>query len=126
MDRRAFAGLMIINLMMAFGNTFAASFNMIYMPETKVKLYILRAFNFLFDIRKERKPIWKINNGPHGMLIEPIIELILFQEGINPSLLIYNCCSSMTLVCLHHNSQLLYEIENIRITILIDIAASIA
>jgi MFS family permease len=31
MDRRAFVGLMVINLMLAFGNTFAASFNMIYL-----------------------------------------------------------------------------------------------
>lgn len=30
MDRRAFAGLMIIEMMLAFGNTFAASFNIIY------------------------------------------------------------------------------------------------
>lgn len=31
MDRRAFAGLMIIETLLAFGNTFAASFNMIYL-----------------------------------------------------------------------------------------------
>jgi len=31
MDRRAFAGLMIIETMLAFGNTFAASFNMVYL-----------------------------------------------------------------------------------------------
>ncbi len=31
MDRRAFVGLVIINLLLAFGNTFAASFNMIYL-----------------------------------------------------------------------------------------------
>ena len=30
MDKRAFAGLMIIEMMLAFGNTFAASFNLIY------------------------------------------------------------------------------------------------
>ena len=30
MDKRAFAGLMIIETMLAFGNTFAASFNLIY------------------------------------------------------------------------------------------------
>ena len=31
MDRRAFAGLMIIEILLAFANTFAASFNMIYL-----------------------------------------------------------------------------------------------
>ena len=31
MDRRAFVGLMIINALLAFGNTFAGSFNMIYL-----------------------------------------------------------------------------------------------
>jgi len=31
MDRRAFAGLMLIETMLAFGNTFAASFNLIYL-----------------------------------------------------------------------------------------------
>src|SRR5512136_3146163 len=31
MDRRAFAGLMIIETLLAFANTFAASFNMVYL-----------------------------------------------------------------------------------------------
>jgi MFS family permease len=31
MDRRAFAGLMLIEMLLAFGNTFAASFNMVYL-----------------------------------------------------------------------------------------------
>lgn len=31
MDRRAFAGLMLIETLLAFGNTFAASFNMVYL-----------------------------------------------------------------------------------------------
>lgn len=40
MDRRAFAGLMIIETMLAFGNTFAGSFNIIYLfKELQMQLW---------------------------------------------------------------------------------------
>ena len=99
MDRRAFAGLMIINLMMAFGNTFAASFNMIYMiKELGLELWqgpIYECIGFFIAILVSLWMSWKPHLDPRNALIIGlgflILEFTLFlvvKDGIILSILV--------------------------------------
>jgi MFS family permease len=99
MDRRAFAGLMIINLMMAFGNTFAASFNMIYLiKQLGLELWqgpIYECLGFFIAIIVSLWMSWKPHLDPRNALIVGlgflILEFSLFlfiKDGILLSILV--------------------------------------
>jgi MFS family permease len=99
MDRRAFIGLMIINLMLAFGNTFAASFNMIYLIKHlglelwQAPTYMLIGFSI--SILVSLWMSWKPSLDPRNAIIAGlgflIFEFTLFAfvtDGIILSLIV--------------------------------------
>ncbi|MBU0624565.1 MAG: hypothetical protein KJ672_06945, partial [Candidatus Thermoplasmatota archaeon] len=73
MDKRAFAGLMIINAMLAFGNTFASSFNMIYlfnhfdMPMWSGPIYL--GLGFFIAIFVSLWMSWKPHLDPRNAML---------------------------------------------------------
>ncbi len=81
MDKRAFAGLMIIEMMLAFGNTFAASFNMIYllkvleMPLWSGPTYLL--LGFAISIVVSLWMSWKPSLDPRNAMIVGLCFLIV-------------------------------------------------
>jgi MFS family permease len=99
MDRRAFVGLMIINLMLAFGNTFAASFNMIYLVKHlglelwQAPIYLLIGFaiSTFVSLWMSRKPHLDPRNAIIVGLGFLILEFTLFmfvEDGILLSLMV--------------------------------------
>jgi MFS family permease len=99
MDRRAFVGLMIINLMFAFGNTFAASFNMIYLiKHLEVELWqapIYLLIGFTISMFVSLWMSWKPHLDPRNAIITGLGFLILeftffmfVEDGILLSLLV--------------------------------------
>lgn len=87
MDRRAFAGLMLIETMLAFGNTFAASFNMVYllneleMPLWSAPTYLCLGFaiSMLVSIWMSSKPHLDPRNAMIVGLVWLCIEYGLFM-----------------------------------------------
>lgn len=81
MDRRAFAGLMIIEMMLAFGNNFAASFNLIYlykelaMPIWSGPIYL--GMGFGISILVSLWMSWKPHLDPRNAMIVSLGFLIL-------------------------------------------------
>lgn len=81
MDRRAFAGLMIIETLLAFGNTFAGSFNMIYlfnqlhMPLWSGTIYL--GLGFTIAIFVSLWMSWKPHMDPRNALIASLVCLTL-------------------------------------------------
>jgi len=99
MDRRAFVGLMIINLLLAFGNTFAASFNIIYLiKHLEVEIwqaptYLLIGFSISIFVSLWMS--WKPHLDPRNAIITGlaflILEFTLFmfvKDGILLSLMV--------------------------------------
>ena len=80
MDRRAFAGLMIIEMLLAFGNTFAASFNMVYlfkeleMPIWSGPLYL--GIGFTISIFVSLWMSWKPSLDPRNAMIASLCFLM--------------------------------------------------
>jgi len=80
MDRRAFAGLMIIEMMLAFGNNFAASFNIIYlfeeldMPIWSGPIYL--GLGFGISVLVSLWMSWKPHLDPRNALIVSLCFLI--------------------------------------------------
>ncbi len=80
MDRRAFAGLMIIEMLLAFGNTFAASFNMVYlfkeleMPLWSGPLYL--GLGFAISILVSLWMSWRPSLDPRNAMIAGLCFLI--------------------------------------------------
>src|SRR4030066_530481 len=80
MDRRAFAGLMIIEMMLAFGNHFPASFTLIYlyeelhMPIWSGPIYL--AMGFAISILVSLWMSWKPHLDPRNALIAGLCFLI--------------------------------------------------
>ncbi len=81
MDRRAFAGLMIIETLLAFGNTFAGSFNMIYlfnqlhMPLWSGAIYLGLGFSIAIFVSLWMS--WKPHLDPRNALIASLACLSL-------------------------------------------------
>jgi MFS family permease len=81
MDKRAFAGLMIINAMLAFGNTFASSFNMIYlfkhfdMPMWSGPIYL--GLGFFIAIFVSLWMSWKPHLDPRNAMLVGLTFLIV-------------------------------------------------
>lgn len=81
MDRRAFAGLMIIETLLAFGNTFAASFNMVYllnelaMPLWSVPTYLCMGFAISMVVSLWMS--WKPHLDPRNAMIVGLAWLCL-------------------------------------------------
>lgn len=99
MDRRALVGLMIINLMLAFGNTFAASFNMVYLIKHlgielwQAPTYLLIGFaiSTLVSLWMSRKPHLDPRNAIITGLGFLILEFTLFmfiKDGILLSIIV--------------------------------------
>jgi MFS family permease len=99
MDRRAFVGLMVINLMLAFGNTFAASFNMIYLVkhlglelwQAPTYMVIGFAISTFVSLWMSRKPHLDPRNAIIIGLAFLILEFTLFmfvKDGIVLSVLV--------------------------------------
>ncbi len=86
MDRRAFVGLAVIETMLGFGNTFAASFNMIYlfnrlhMPLWSGTLYLLFGFgiSMCVSLWMSWKPRINLRNTLTAGLVSLIAEYALF------------------------------------------------
>lgn len=80
MDRRAFAGLMIIEMMLAFGNNFAASFNVIYLfKELEMPIWsgpIYLGLGFTISIFVSLWMSWKPHLDPRNALIVSLCFLI--------------------------------------------------
>jgi MFS family permease len=80
MDRRAFAGLMIIEMMLAFGNTFAASFNMIYLyKHLDMPLWsgpTFMALGFFISIFVSVWMSWKPHLDPRNAMLAGLALLI--------------------------------------------------
>lgn len=80
MDRRAFAGLMVIEMLLAFGNTFAASFNMVYLfKELEMPLWsgpIYLGIGFFVSIFVNVWMSWKPNLDPRNVMIASLCFLI--------------------------------------------------
>lgn len=80
MDRRAFIGLMIIETMLAFGNTFAASFNMIYLlKELHMDLWqgpIYLGLGFFISIFVSLWMSWKPHLDPRNAMLAGLCFLI--------------------------------------------------
>ena len=80
MDRRAFAGLMIIEMMLAFGNTFAASFNVIYLfKELNLEtwagpVYLLIGFSISIVVSLWMS--WKPHLDPRNAMLVGLVFLI--------------------------------------------------
>lgn len=80
MDKRAFAGLMIIEMMLAFGNNFAASFNLVYlfdelhMPIWSGPIYLL--MGFAISILVSLWMSWKPHLDPRTILVASLCFLI--------------------------------------------------
>ncbi|HEX7392399.1 MAG TPA: hypothetical protein VF374_05535 [Thermoplasmata archaeon] len=80
MDRRAFAGLMIIEMLLAFGNTFAASFNMVYlfkeleMPIWSGPLYL--GIGFTISIFVSLWMSWRPSLDPRNAMIASLCFLM--------------------------------------------------
>jgi MFS family permease len=80
MDKRAFAGLMIINAMLAFGNTFASSFNIIYlfnhfdMPTWSGPIYM--GLGFFISIFVSLWMSWKPHLDPRNAMLMGLLFLI--------------------------------------------------
>lgn len=92
MDRRAFAGLMLIEMLLAFGNTFAASFNMVYlfkeleMPIWSGPLYL--GIGFTISIFVSLWMSWRPSLDPRNAMIASLCFLmgqyslfLLVKEG---------------------------------------------
>lgn len=81
MDRRAFAGLMLIEAMLAFGNTFAASFNLIYlfkhldMPIWTGPIYL--GMGFFISIFVSLWMSWKPHLDPRNAMLAGLLFLVL-------------------------------------------------
>jgi MFS family permease len=81
MDKRAFAGLMIINAMLAFGNTFASSFNIIYlfnhfdMPTWSGPIYL--GLGFFISIFVSLWMSWKPHLDPRNAMLMGLMFLIV-------------------------------------------------
>lgn len=81
MDRRAFAGLMIIETLLAFGNTFAGSFNIIYlfnqlhMPLWSGAIYL--GLGFTIAVFVSLWMSWKPHLDPRNTLIAALVCLTL-------------------------------------------------
>ena len=73
MDRRAFAGLMLINVMLAFANTFAASFNIIYLfKELDLDLWLGPTYlglGFFISILISLWMSWKPHLDPRNAMV---------------------------------------------------------
>jgi len=73
MDRRAFAGLMVINVMLAFANTFAASFNIIYLfKELDLDLWLGPTYlglGFFISILISLWMSWKPHLDPRNAMV---------------------------------------------------------
>jgi MFS family permease len=80
MDRRAFAGLMIIEMLLAFGNTFAASFNMVYlfkeleMPIWSGPLYL--GIGFTISVFVSLWMSWRPSLDPRNAMIASLCFLM--------------------------------------------------
>ena len=80
MDKRAFAGLMVIEMMLAFGNTFAASFNLIYlykhldMPIWSGPIYL--GLGFFISIFVSVWMSWKPHLDPRNAMLAGLALLI--------------------------------------------------
>lgn len=80
MDKRAFAGLMIIEMLLAFGNTFAASFNMVYlykhlgMPIWSGPIYM--GLGFFISIFVSIWMSWKPHLDPRNAMLAGLALLI--------------------------------------------------
>jgi len=80
MDRRAFAGLMLIEMLLAFGNTFAASFNMVYlfkeleMPLWSGPLYL--GIGFTISIFVNIWLSWRPSIDPRNAMIAGLCFLV--------------------------------------------------
>jgi MFS family permease len=80
MDRRAFAGLMLIEAMLAFGNTFAASFNLIYlfkhldMPIWTGPIYL--GMGFFISIFVSLWMSWKPHLDPRNAMLVGLLFLV--------------------------------------------------
>jgi len=97
MDKRAFAGLMLIETMLAFGNTFAASFNMIYLfNELKLDLWqgpIYLGLGFFISMFVSIWMSWKPHLDPRNAMLAGLAFLIgeytlflLVKDGVILSL----------------------------------------
>ena len=81
MDRRAFAGLMIIEMMLAFGNTFAASFNMVYlfkhldMPLWSGPIYM--GLGFFISVFVSVWMSWKPHLDPRNAMLAGLALLVV-------------------------------------------------
>jgi len=73
MDRRAFAGLMLINVMLAFANTFAASFNIVYLfKELDLDLWLGPTYlglGFFISILISLWMSWKPHLDPRNAMV---------------------------------------------------------
>lgn len=80
MDKRAFAGLMIIETMLAFGNTFASSFNIVYlfnhfgMPTWSGPIYL--GLGFFISIFVSLWMSWKPHLDPRNAMLVGFVFLI--------------------------------------------------
>jgi MFS family permease len=80
MDRRAFAGLMVIEMMLAFGNTFAATFNIVYLlkvlevPLWSAPTYLLLGFTISIFVSLWMS--WKPRLDPRNAMIVGLCFLI--------------------------------------------------
>jgi len=80
MDRRAFAGLMVIEMLLAFGNTFAASFNMVYlfkeleMPIWSGPLYL--GIGFTISVFVSLWMSWRPSLDPRNAMIASLCFLM--------------------------------------------------
>ncbi len=81
MDRRAFAGLMIIETMLAFGNTFAGSFNIIYLfNQLSMELWtgtIYLGIGFTISIFVSLWMSWTPRLDPRNVMLFGLVFLII-------------------------------------------------
>jgi len=80
MDRRAFAGLMIIETLLAFGNTFAGSFNMVYLfNELHLDLWLGPTYlglGFMISMLVSVWMSWKPHLDPRNAILAGLAFLI--------------------------------------------------
>jgi MFS family permease len=81
MDRRAFAGLMIIETMLAFGNTFAGSFNIIYLfNQLSMELWtgtIYLGIGFTISVFVSLWMSWTPRLDPRNVMLAGLVFLII-------------------------------------------------
>jgi len=81
MDRRAFAGLMIIETMLAFGNTFAGAFNIIYLyNQLQMELWtgtIYLGIGFTISIFVSLWMSWTPRLDPRNVMLAGLVFLII-------------------------------------------------